>query len=211
MSAHRNRGAPKRANFTFRKSRGFTLLELVVALALLGITTVLLFNGLRLAARSAHAVEMRTRAALDAHLAGLFLRRQVETAQALEFSGERDGLRFVAPLPAHLSPGGMYLFTVGLAQEAGGKQLVLRYELYQAGAWERFGAAQPASTILARQLEDVQFGYLEPAQGAGPATWASRWAEKDRLPQLVRLRLSAGARTQELVMAPKLATSRPGN
>lgn len=199
---------------------GFTLLELMIALLLLGVMMTLLFNGLRLGARTWDSVEERTRSAQDLQLAGLFLRRQIEQAQPLAFkdeqgekripfSGERHAMRFVAPLPAHLGAGGMYWFTLGVAEGKDGKRLVLSYELFQREEWERYGAAEPGTAVLTQALNDAEFDYL----GHETTTWASRWDQTDRLPRLIRLRVKFGdgpnGRWLELSVTPKLTASQP--
>lgn len=183
--------------------RGFTLLELMVALLLLAVMTPLLLGGLRLGTRTADAVEERTRAAQDLHLAGGFLARQIEQAQAAGFAGGPHALRFVAPLPAHLGAGGMYAFAVGLAPGAQGRDLVLSYELYQDERWERFGAVTAQRAVLARGLSAASFEYY----GAG---WASHWERSDELPRLVRLRVvPADGAPRELLVAPRISQPRP--
>lgn len=202
-------------------AKGFTLLELMIALVLLGLVVTLLFDGLRLGARTWDSIEARTRGTQDLHLAGLFLRRQIEQAQPLAFNdeqgemrigffGERHALRFVAPLPAHLGAGGMYWFTISVADAGDGKRLLLSYELFQGERWERYGSGAAQTSILARGLHAAEFDYL----GYESAAWASRWEQKDRLPRLIRVRLKPAdaldGRWLELSVAPKLATAQRG-
>ena len=115
-------------------ARGFTLVELVIALSILGILSLLLVNGLGLATRTWDAVEQRTTEAHQGHLSVIFLQRQIELAQPLRLSrdasakqitfvGQQHALRFVAPLPGHLGAGGMYWFALGLVDSSGGQAL----------------------------------------------------------------------------------------
>ena len=67
-------------------ARGFTLVELVIALSILGILSLLLVNGLGLATRTWDAVEQRTTEAHQGHLSVIFLQRQIELAQPLRLS-----------------------------------------------------------------------------------------------------------------------------
>jgi general secretion pathway protein J len=127
-------------------------------------------------------------------------------AAPLSFSGEPRTLRFVSPLPAHLGAGGMHWFTVSVTEAAEFKRLALSHELFQREEWERFVAPEPSSTLLADGLRDAQFDYFgQDSRGEAPA-WVARWQDKDRLPQLVRLRLlAADGSIEELLMAPRLA------
>ncbi|BAU50062.1 general secretion pathway protein J [Sulfurifustis variabilis] len=201
------------------RAEGFTLVELLVALAVLGAAMTLLASALWLGPRAWEAIEERTTAAHDARLAQLFLRRQLEQAQPLAFlaadgearvgfAGERRLLRFVSPLPAHVGPGGMYWFTVEVAEDRGTSRLILRTELFQTEEWDRFDPAAPESLVLVEGLREAEFDYLGRAEpDRPPPQWVSRWDREDELPRLVRLRLRferAGADVrEELTMAPK--------
>ena len=206
-------------------ARGFTLVELVIALSILGVLSLLLVNGLRLATRTWDAVEQRTTAAHQGHLTVIFLQRQIELAQPLRLSrdasvkhisfvGQHRALRFVAPLPGHLGAGGMYWFTLGLVDGRAGNQLVLSYRLFQREDWERFGAADAEQAVLMEGLRDLQFEYLEPATADAPARWISDWEAPDRLPPLIRVQITnvpgSGGAWQEFLVAPKLAVNQPG-
>lgn len=113
------------------RRRGFTLLELVVALALFALLALLLGDALRLAGRTAQALEERAVRAHELHVALHFLARELERAHALE--GGRGALRFSAG-------------TRAFALE--GRQGSLR--LVHDGR----------STVLAQGLEEVRFAYL---------------------------------------------------
>jgi general secretion pathway protein J len=166
------------------KAAGFTLVELLIALALTSVLLTLVFNGLRLGSRTADAIEARTRGAQDLHLAALFVRRQLEQAQPVAFEGEPQAMRFVAPLPAHFGAGGLHWFSLRVIDAAGGKDLVLSHELFQGEKWQRFGAGAPQTTVLAHGLQRAEFDYVRD--------------EKEMLPRLVRLRLDS----LEVAVAP---------
>jgi general secretion pathway protein J len=204
--------------------RGFTLVELVVALSILGVLSLLLVNGLRLATRTWDAVEQRTTLTHQEHLSLDFLQRQIESAQAMRlfrrsdqkeigFVGERQRLQFVAPLPGHLGAGGMYWFTVELAEGNNGKRLIVAYQLFQREEWDRFGSPNVEEVVLLEGLKDAQFAYLEPEPAEGSARWTSVWEPQERLPRLIRVRVTdrsgVGGPWQEFFMAPKLAAHQP--
>jgi general secretion pathway protein J len=206
-------------------ARGFTLVELVIALSILGVLSLLLVNGLRLATRTWDAVEQRTTDAHQGHLIAIFLQRQIELAQPLRvsrdaspkhisFVGQHHALRFVAPLPGHLGAGGMYWFALGLADGGTSQRLVLSYWLFQREDWERFGAADAEQAVLLEGVKNLQLEYLEPATAEAPARWVSNWEPEDRLPRLIRVQITtvstSGMPWQEFLVAPKLAANQPG-
>jgi general secretion pathway protein J len=117
----------------------------------------------------------------------------------------------VSPLPAHLGPGGMYSFTLAFEDAGDGKRLMLRYELFQGEAWERYDASEPKSAVLSGGLQDAQFDYFGQHNREEPAGWRTQWQEKERLPRLVRLRLlPASGMAEEFLMAPKLGARPKG-
>jgi prepilin-type N-terminal cleavage/methylation domain-containing protein len=182
-------------------SRGFTLIELVVALTLAALAAALLFDGVRVATRTLERLESR-RDEEDLLLAMRLLAQELERARRL--SGEADAMRFVAPAPARLD-GGMVRFSVDTVSGPGGARLVLSY------AREAAGGA-PRSAALARHLQLVRFEYLgEPVPGAG-ARWSERWEAKDGLPRSVRMALwpqGASGAPRLLYFAPRLTGIRP--
>jgi general secretion pathway protein J len=202
---------------------GFTLVELVVALSILGVLSLLLVNGLRVATRGWDAVDQRTTSAHQEHLALVFLQRQLELAQPMRLSrkadqkeisfiGEPQAVRFVAPLPGHLGAGGMYWFTIELADSVEGKRLVLSYQLFQREEWERFGSPATEQLVLMDGLKDAEFAYLEPARDEHPARWTTAWEPQEHLPRLIRLRLTDESGTdgpRQVFVAPKLAAYQP--
>ena len=160
-------------------SRGFTLIELLVALVLLAAMSVLLGQGLWLAARTSAAVDERATSTHDAYLAGRFLGQQVARARSL--SGERDAMRFVA---------GLHAFSIDTLREDDGKRLVLRYA-------ER-------SAVLARALQDVRLDYY--AAGEWRPEWKSS-QPLPRLIRLQLTPLDRTAPPSELMLAPHIEAS----
>lgn len=98
------------------RAAGFTLLELLIAMSLLGFILALLFAGMRLGARSWDAGEAL--AEKSAHMAALqgFLRRELAQAvpykwkkkpdMNLAFIGQPGFIRLVAPISVRSGPGG---------------------------------------------------------------------------------------------------------
>ena len=118
-----------------RRARGFTLVELLIALAMLGLVTLLLFSGLRLGSRSWESVE-RVAGQSDAlRFAHGFLIRALSQIRAVEattdvgsqlaFAGAAERLEFVAPLSDYLGLPGLYVLRLALESRGAGRALVL--------------------------------------------------------------------------------------
>jgi len=118
------------------EGRGFTLVEMLISLALIGLMVVLLFSGLRLGSRSWDSVERHAGHNSEIRQVMGFVQRSLENMHPLLqdtgegakllFAGEEDALEFVTPFSAYLGLGGLYL--VRLEQREG--ELVLTYWLH---------------------------------------------------------------------------------
>ena len=184
------------------RSRGFTLLELLIGLTLLGFMLTLLFGGLRLAANSWNAVDDRAGRAADEEAGRTVIRRLVTHAQPLHlkrlveqplaFEGRREAMRMVAPLSEQVG-----LRTVELSVEAddqpdnpGGVKLVLRHGSIHYEV-EQFVAAldgQPGHLLIGG-LSEATFLYFGPEKRGDIPQWQEEWPNPDQFPTLVRLHL----------------------
>jgi len=112
-----------------RRQRGFTLIELVVAMALLGTMMLLLYSGLSFSVRSWDAGDVNGRRTADRRIGENFLRRELSELFPMRwkepnvvkfaFEGEKDHLRFVSSRPAGLAQGGLSLVSLEVQDEGG--------------------------------------------------------------------------------------------
>lgn len=138
MTAAKPRGhsrgrAAGRASTNQVCSGGFTLIELVIALALVALITVLLFSGLRLGSRAWDGVDTVAERNAELRSARGFLDRTLSQARDLVlrfeaqdhqvFAGDATSLEFVAPLSEYVGIPGLYVLRLGL--EGGGQDLRL--------------------------------------------------------------------------------------
>lgn len=195
------------------RSRGFTLLELLIGLALLGFILALLFGGFRLATNSWNAIETRLERSTDEQ-AGLALVRRligsvqplhwVRTAgQPLTFSGQAERLVVVAPLTESVG-----LRLIELSIEA--RQLVLREQPLNYDT-ERFDDAPPGMSghPLISDFGSAAFSYFGAAAPHELPAWHDDWRSPTQLPALVRLRIDGGAGNPvELIVATMVSGDR---
>lgn len=116
-------------------ARGFTLVELLIALALIGIITILLFSGLRLGSRGWEAVETTSERVADLRVARQFIARSlrqqrpetvvVDGVEQPVFAGEPQAIEWVAPLSEHVGIPGLYILRLNLEETEGAPRLVL--------------------------------------------------------------------------------------
>lgn len=121
---------------------GFTLLEMIISLALMGIMMLLLFGALRFAGKAWDASETRLNRDTSISMVWQYLSDRFRQARALSshvesegdnvffFNGNAQSVEFVSPMPAHLGSGGLYIIRLQKGRKDGEKQLVLRRWLY---------------------------------------------------------------------------------
>jgi general secretion pathway protein J len=193
-----------------RTRAGFTLLELLIAVALLALLMTILFGGLRLGTHQLERRSARLERSSRVALVQNFLRGQLGDARpltvaassddAIVFDGRPDEVEFVGVAPESAVRGGLQLFAVGFArQDGGGGELLLRARFYR-GAADGF-----KRTVLLDHVESATFAYFGSTAPDEPPRWHATWHDIAYLPTLVRLSVtfSDGGRMPDLVVAPR--------
>lgn len=127
--------AQAQAGSPLTRPRGFTLVELLIALVLVATMTVLLFSGLRLGSRAWEAVETVSERVSDLRVARNFIDRMLLQARDVAvvvdgvelpvFAGEPQRLELVAPLSEHVGIPGLYVLRLALEDAGEHPRLVL--------------------------------------------------------------------------------------
>jgi general secretion pathway protein J len=184
-----------------RRKRGFTLVEVVVAMALLATIMVLLYSGITFAMRSWDAGDANGRRVADARLGENFLRRELTemfpmrwkdpTEVKFAFEGDEGYLRFVSARPPGIQQAGLALVSLDLQAIEGSraKNLVMRRALPddEAKDFKPLDAAEPF--ILMTDVESVSFAYFGAENDFAEAKWLDAWPHAGAIPQMVRLRV----------------------
>lgn len=179
------------------KARGFTLLELLIALGIVAALLAVLLGGLRvgLAAwrqgedRAEAHQHLRTLAELLSHsVAGTFPYRmapQPGGTPVIQFRGEEQRLAFVTLTPPFPFAAPIAFTAVVIAHE-GGDRPGLRVTEKALPNLEPFESATPVLADPA--VTGMSFRYLRPGGG-----WEDRWdgSREGGLPQAVEIRLTA--------------------
>jgi len=114
---------------------GFTLIELVIAIALVSLLSLLLYSGLRLGTSAWEGVETRADQTSALRVARSFLEREllqarqaqviVEAQRRFVFAGDTQSLELAAPLSEYVGIPGLYILRLTLANTGKRHQLVL--------------------------------------------------------------------------------------
>lgn len=184
-----------------RGQEGFTLVEVVVAMVLLGSIMLLVYSGLSFALRSWDAGDTNGRRVAERRLAENFLRRELSEMFPMRFKdamqvkmafeGGADRLRFVSARPPGIQMGGLSLVGVELVdnREKRTRDLVMLRAMPDDEAVD-FGPLEKAeSHLLLAGVERVEFAYFGAENDFNEPKWYDSWTFPGRIPELIRMRV----------------------
>ncbi len=196
---------------------GFTLVELLIAITLLGLIATVTYSAIWTASRSQRAVEQQIEENDGLRLTQEFLRHSLSQTRSVMavnegrmqvvFSGASDHLAFIAPAPMQRGhAGGLYHYRLELLSRGDGHYaLRLGYAQFVAGrALDEEPLAQGESLLL-DDVAALSFSYYGQDEPGADAQWLDEWPRQDILPQLVRvtLKMAAGGESSTLTLALK--------
>jgi general secretion pathway protein J len=201
-----------------RRARGFTLIELSVALVLLALISSVLYGSLSLAGSSWNRGEAKAEQSDAMRLTEGFLRRTLTSqhplrmhkavSQPLYFQGTHDSLAYAAALTGRAGAG-MYYFRVAVAANGDNSRLILSRVIpdYAATQLPEFGND---FSVLADGISEVRFSYFGRDAGASnlvSPTWRDSWDDPQRLPDLITVDVipARGTPWPTLVVEPRLS------
>jgi len=185
---------------------GFTLIELMIGIALLGLLSLLLFQGLRFGTRAWERTEDRTGRLNEVRATQLFLFDRVSrlypllaggngSERRLVFEGNEKSLSFMAPD----KDGGLSRISVGLEEDG----------TLNTTSTPEFGGRdqQSVTRTLAKHVASLRYGYFGPTEDRTEMRWHDTWRDKMRPPLLIRVQIAfADARLQfpDTIIRPRI-------
>ncbi|AKS09149.1 prepilin-type N-terminal cleavage/methylation domain-containing protein [Pseudomonas trivialis] len=179
------------------RQQGFTLLEIMIVLSLLGVLLVLVGGALLGANRAVLKAQRYTVSLDEMRAAQQFLRTSISEALPLDvteddsqtdgfFAGGPQRMQFVATLPGVLG-GGIQRFTLQLAGPEAQRDLQVAFAQFESAAQVSVPASRSEPQVLLKGVEDLQFSYRGLSPKGQATGWISEWPWTKRLPYAVRI------------------------
>ena len=196
---------------------GFTLLELLVAMTLLGLLMVMLFGSLRFGVRAWESADTRLSSVDEMRLAQGFLRREIEHAYPLfdlsdptsphvDFDASEMTLRFLSSAPDSLASAGRAFIEIMTRPEGAKTNLVVN--IWPELVWPDSDDTDDEEVLL-EDVQTVDFAFYGKETPSSSEEWLDHWPNKYELPRLIRIsvRFPPGDSRvwPDLIVAPRIS------
>src|SRR5262249_23357287 len=194
---------------------GFTLAEMLVALALFALLATLLFSNVRFGVQAWAIGSARTEQIDQIGATHHLMRRIIANAYPLalrddptrvriDFDDTKNAISLLAAAPVALRARGRFRFTISSESRGDGIDLMMTALRDLAATHSR---ASPARTLLLADLAQVEFAYFGAPRPGQAAEWDDTWTDLAELPKLIRLRARFRDDVRqwpELIVAPRI-------
>ena len=196
---------------------GFTLVELLVALALFSLLATLLFDNVRFGLRAWQQGGVHAEHLEHALVSQDLLRRMISnvyplfvadnpTEARVDFDGVKDSVSFLGDAPIVAGGGGRFRFTVFVERKRDQVDLVLSSTPELAGPQD---LSMTTKISLVSDVDGVDFSFSGDVAVGRSFQWVDNWNKRSDLPKLIRVRVAfrSGDTRQwpELLIAPRIA------
>ncbi|MCX7097266.1 MAG: prepilin-type N-terminal cleavage/methylation domain-containing protein [Methylococcales bacterium] len=178
--------------------RGFTLIEVLIALTLLSIMVVLLFSSLKICADSWEKGEDKITDVNEIAVVYGFFQRHLSVAQpywddfseedarTFSFQGQVQSLQFVSSFPASAGRSGLQLFTLTFLEENQDRFIKITltpfFPATEGEGWHK------EEVTLIKHVSEFSLAYFDSVDGA-EGTWEEEWLERENLPRLIKINI----------------------
>jgi len=187
------------------RMKGFTLVEILVALTLFSLILAMIFTSLHSYGKTWEKSESQVAENDTSRLDLGFVRKQLGQAVPLVlldgksnpvlFKGEHDAVRFVSDLPGHRGGGGLYLMSLNINKHDDNKDLMLSYRPITTGidldSMDGRTDSDGKNITLLKHLDLLEFSYFGSNDDMTDPAWSDEWLEKQHLPKLVRMHMES--------------------
>lgn len=209
---HRRRPADTDAD----REAGFTLVELLVGLALFSLLATLLFDNVRFGLRAwqhgnAHAAQFErnlvTQDLLRRLIGNIYPMLVAEGGtQRLDFEGSKEAVSFLGNAPVVASGGGRFRYRIFVERQQSHADLVMSATPELA---KQQDATMTRRTVLLSDIANAEFAYFGEGTSERNLQWQDSWAQRVDMPSLMRIRVAFRSTEAQLwpdlVIAPRIA------
>jgi general secretion pathway protein J len=195
---------------------GFTLVELLVGLALFSLLVTLLFDNVRFGLRAWQSAGANAELFERSMISQDLLRRTIGNLYPMmvtngalqpqiDFEGTREAISFLGNAPIASNGGGRFRFSVFVERREAQADLVVSSTPELANPNDQ---SMTRRTLLLSGIDRAEFSYLGETEVERKLQWNDSWAKRSDIPRLVRLRLgfrSGDVRSwPDLLIAPRI-------
>lgn len=175
--------------------RGFTLVEVLIAMSLLGIMVALLFGSLRTGAESWQRGETKIAEVNEKAVVYQFFKRHIPTIRPLwdefsdddervfSFQGSSKFIQFVSVFPASAARKGLQLFSIEFDRDSA--QILVSVIPFRPAPddlnWE------PDKVVLLEAVTKFELSYFDKGIDQDSADWIDSWGDSEYLPALIKI------------------------
>ncbi len=185
---------------------GFTLLELLVTMSLLGLLTMVMFGSMRFGVQVWARTGTDLTAANDARKAETVIEADLSRAYPLysatgttaeiAFDGEARRIRYLTP--SQEMAGGLETVALEAVGDGNAQDLIRRSRAELAQSSEEHRKA------LFTHIQAVAFSYFGASGDGDKPAWSPEWRHKTRLPRLIQIAIAWRGGSHVFVVAPRL-------
>ncbi|MEE4173248.1 MAG: prepilin-type N-terminal cleavage/methylation domain-containing protein [Xanthomonadales bacterium] len=181
-----------------RRQAGFTLVELLLAVTLMGLLLALAYGGLRAASRASESGQAVLAESSRLRVTHQFVRKQMnlmlplsflgqtgEEGELVRFEGDADRITFVGPMPGYLARGGPQVQQLAFVD--GPEGLELQFTHAPLIGYEPEALLERDPVVLFTDLQGGEFSFLFEDLEAESIEWVSVWEDPAAMPKAVRL------------------------
>lgn len=191
---------------TGRPDRGFTLIEMLVAITIMGLFVTASMGAVRVGSRSWAAGHQYANSTEEMRATADFLRRQFAQIPPLAFGrgddrrirfrADEKRLLFVAPAPTFSQGGGLVTYLLAVEPHDGEDWLTLNIAGFDPGSEQFDFSTRRDPIVLGKGFDDIRMSYFGRDTDDEPPYWRSEW-RSDAPGYPLAIRVSTRPRTGE--------------
>ena len=194
------------------RTAGFTLLELMVSIAIIGIIILIITGAMRLGFRSVNAGERKIESLERIRSSLALIGYQIQSAMPLiitdndtkkySFTGEKTSLQFPTNYSIWGGEKGYVTVTYSIDSDNRGKKTLYASE-------SMIGLSGAGETKLLEAFDDISFEYFYKDPTMEEGEWVEQWTDENSMPEKIRVRLLYGARDLSIIIPMRVKASTP--